>query len=177
MEVLDNDHIDEQSGEGLVIQYFEKMTFWQRLVGLALIFCSVFFWWVLLRDPYIKNEQYNIFFSVGTTLTLSGIAILFFSVKQTKTTKEIRSNTVSQIFKQQSYLFTILVVAALFFVSLTSYYLSKMVIREMEYSTSTIDEERPMSPPPPAPEEIEVVEELEELMDRELPEAQSQNDE
>lgn len=155
MELLDNDYVDEQSGEGLVLQHFDKLVFWQRLVGVLLILGSSFFWWMILRDPYIRGEQYKVFFSLGTVLTLTGITTLVFSLKQTKETKETTPNTVQNLFRQQSYLWTVFIGAALFFVILVGFYLTKMVEREWSYAVEKPVEELIKPPPPQQLEEIE----------------------
>ena len=153
MELLDNDHVDEQSGEGLVIQHFDKLVFWQRFTGLLLIFSSGFFWWVILTDPYINGERYTIIFSVATAFSLLGIATFVFSLQQVKQTKKTTPNTISVLFKQQSYLWTIFIGGILFFVVLIGYNLFGMVMYQWREASDFI--EKPMPPPPP--QEMEVM--------------------
>ncbi|MCP4440615.1 MAG: hypothetical protein GY810_16845 [Aureispira sp.] len=160
MELLDNDYVDEQSGEGLVVQHFDKISFWPRLVGLCLFFCSGVFWWQIYSRPYLNTNDYTLIFSIATVLLITGIAIWVFSLKQKKETKEIDTNTIHNLFKQQNYLWGVFIITILFFVLFIGYNLAEMVLREWDYSSY------PMTEPAMEPEEMqfdEVIDAVEEV--------------
>lgn len=175
MDLLDNEYIDEQSGESLVVKQFNKIVVWQHIIAVLSMLASLPFWWELISYHYIGMYDFLMLFGMAILFSVSSIIVWWGTWRQKKLTIKLSVANTEGLIQLQGRLWQYITVAVLSMTLVVGYLMFDFAWREWERYHYEQNVNPPMFPEPVPQVDFTVppVEEVdEEWIEEVVPEAE-----